>query len=199
MKIATAPSIVILLCAAVLLTQSAQAMPALSPTYPGNPLQQQAPAAAPIPSDLLQARKVYLQDKSSSPALDAQFSAAISAWGYYTLVDSPAQADVVFDFQDQPLSVAVVQPSTQVVLWTVAGQPDIPTQRTPTQTAALQMQSLVSSIKQLNGARLTPQETASITPPPQSKHGTLIAVIIITGSLAIAGVIVALLHGRGHK
>jgi hypothetical protein len=61
------------------------------------------------------------------------------------------------------------------------------------------MQSLVSSIKQLNGAPLTPQETASITPPPQSKHGTLVAVIIIAGSLAIAGVVVALLHGRGHK
>jgi hypothetical protein len=199
MKTAFVPLVVIFSCAALLLTQSAQAMPELSRAYSVSSLQQQAPAAAPIPSDLLQAKKVYLQDKSSSPALYAQFSAAMNTWGYYTFVDSPAQADVVFDFQDQPLSVVVVQPSTQVVLWTIAARPDIPIQRTPAQTAALQMQSLVSSIKQLNGAPLTPQETASITPPPQSKHGTLVAVIIIAGSLAIAGVVVALLHGRGHK
>jgi hypothetical protein len=164
MNIAFCSSVAIFSCSAVLLTQSAQALPARSTTSLVASQQQRTAVAAPIPSDLLKAKKIYLEDKSSSPDLYAQFASAMTAWGYYTLVASPAQADVVFDFEDQPLSIAMVRPSTQIVLWTIGARPDTPAQRTQAETDALQVQGLVSSIKQLNGAPLTPQETATITP-----------------------------------
>jgi hypothetical protein len=101
MNIAFCSSVAIFSCSAVLLTQSAQALPARSTTSLVASQQQRTAVAAPIPSDLLKAKKIYLEDKSSSPDLYAQFASAMTAWGYYTLVASPAQADVVFDFEDR--------------------------------------------------------------------------------------------------
>jgi hypothetical protein len=160
--------------------------------------QQPTPAAAPIPSDLLQARKIYLENAGSSPELYARFTAAMSAWGHYTLIDSVTQADVVFEFHSQPVSVVMEEPSTGVVLWTV-NAPYVRPSRDTNRMAALDIENLVSSIKQLNGIQLTQQETAAITPPNPGKRTTMIDLIAIVGSLVVAVSVFLLLHGQGHK
>jgi hypothetical protein len=74
-----------------------------------------------------------------------------------------------------------------------------PIHRNTDQASAVNIQNLVSSIKQLNGTQLTQRETAAITPPNPGKHTARAAVITILGSLAIAADVFLLLHGRGHK
>jgi hypothetical protein len=113
------------------------------------------------------------------------------------LVNSPAEADVVFAFHDEPLSVAMIEPSTQVVL-TIISASYVPSRRDQDQEVTLAGQNLVSAIKQLVGAPLSAQETVQLTPPVVGKHAGLIVTIVIVSSLAIAGAVVAVLHGRGH-
>ncbi|MGA7155279.1 MAG: hypothetical protein WBY53_00435 [Acidobacteriaceae bacterium] len=190
-------SVGVALCVVLFVTQSAEAMPVLLAGSSANMPRQQVAPAAPVPSDVLNAKKVFVGNAGSSPELYSRFVADLTACGRYTLVGSPAQADLVFEFHDEPLSVVMVEPSTQVVLTTVTA-PYVPPQRDQDQEATISAQNLVTSIKQLIGAPLSTQDMAGITPPPPMKHGRLLIGIIIGGSLAIAGGIVLLLHGRGH-
>jgi hypothetical protein len=178
-------------------TQTAAAMsPAILTSAEAAPMQQIAPAA-PAPSDVVNAKRVFVENASGSPEIYSRFVADLAAWGRYTLVNSPAEADVVFAFHDEPLSVAIIEPSTQVVFTTVSAS-YVPSRRDPDQEATLAAQNLVSAIKQLVGAPLSAQETVQLTPPVEGKRAGLIVTIVILSSLAIAGAVVAVLHGRGH-
>jgi hypothetical protein len=138
-----------------------------------------------------------MENASGSPETYTRFVATLTAWGRYTLVNSPTEADVIFAFHDEPLSVVMIEPSAQVVLTTVSAS-YVPPQRDRDKEATLAAQNLVIAIKQLVGEPLSAQETAQITPPVVGKHAGLIVTIVIVGSLAIAGVVFAVLHGRGH-
>jgi hypothetical protein len=146
---------------------------------------------------VLHAKRIFVENEGASPAIYTRFVAALNAWGRYALVNSAAQADVIFKVHDEPLSVVIVAPSSGVVLATVSAQ-YVPPQRDPDEEATLAAQNLVSAVKQLVGTPLSTQETTQITPPDVGKHQGLIVTIVIVGSLAIAGGVFAALHGRGH-
>lgn len=110
----------IILSITLVVTQTAAAMPPANFTGNEAAQAQQSTPAAPVPSDVVNAKRVFLENASSSPATYTRFVAALTAWGRYMLVGSPAEADVIFAFHDDPLSVVMIEPSTQVVLTTVS-------------------------------------------------------------------------------
>lgn len=180
---------------AIVLTQTAVAMPASNGAETT-----QAPQAAPpppAPSDVLNAKKIFVGNEGASAEIYTRFVAELNAWGRYTVVGSPAQADVIFELREDPLSVVMIEPSSKVVLTTVSAS-YVPPQRDQDTEETLAAENLISAIKQLVGTPLTAQETNQLTPPEVGKHQGLIVTIAIVGSLAIAGGVVAALHGRGH-
>lgn len=188
---------VFILLAALVGTQTAAAMPPpILTRAEAQPLQQAAPAA-PAPSDVVNAKRVFVENASGSPEIYSRFVGELTAWGRHTLVNSPAEADVVFAFHEEPLSVVMTEPSTPVILTTVSASYVSP-QRDPDKEATLAAENLVSAIKQLLGVPLPARETAQITPPVVGKHAVLIVTVVIVGSLAIAGGVFAVLHRRGH-
>jgi hypothetical protein len=96
--------------------------------------------AAPIPSQILAAKKVFISNAGVGTDRNYnQFYAAIKSWGRYELVDIPSDADLVYEisYSSQITNVtgskesgcdssnsswfklALVDPKTRIVLWTV--------------------------------------------------------------------------------
>ena len=87
------------------------------------------PEAAPIPSQIFAAKKVfisYLESDADPGAVDLtynEFYARIKDWGRYELVRAPADADLVFEIRyisgitDTQLRMSIVDPKTHIVLW----------------------------------------------------------------------------------
>jgi hypothetical protein len=190
-------SVTLITASAIVLAQTAVTLPMYGQVGSGGGQAVQAAPAPPAPSDLLKAKKIFVGNEGASPEIYTRFVAELNAWGRYTLVDSPAQADVIFGLREEPLSVLVLEPSSKIVLTTVSAS-YVPVERDQDKEATMAAQNLVSAIKQLVRTPLSPQETAQITPPQVGKHQGLIVTIVILGSLAIAGGVVAALHGRGH-
>jgi hypothetical protein len=189
-------SVGIVLSATLVAVQTAAAIPPQASGIRAITWQQVAPAA-PAPSDVLKAKRVFVQNAGGDPEMYSRFLTALNTWGHYTLVSSPAQADIVFAFHEEPLSVAMVDPSTEIVLTTVTAL-QIARRGDEAKQAALAIESLIGSIKVVVGTSLSAEERAAMTPPAVGKHQGLIVGIVIGGSLAIACSVVLLLHGRGH-
>jgi hypothetical protein len=86
------------------------------------------PPAAPIPTQVLTAKRVFISNGESANPLGLPnlaynaFYAGIKAWGKYQLVSTPAEADVVFAvrFEGGPiptLRLVISDPKTHVTLW----------------------------------------------------------------------------------
>lgn len=102
------------------------------------------PTPAPIPSQILAAKKVFISNASgltSSAIADPdlpynEFYAAMKSWGRYELVGAPGDADLVFELRyvivlwttsvtggqggtitDPEFTLAILDPKTKVVLW----------------------------------------------------------------------------------
>lgn len=77
-------------------------------------------AVGPVPPAVLQAKNVYLRKGNASVQEMQSMTAALTAWGHYTFVDSPAKADVIFEVRDDlQVEVNVYTASDQFQLWTV--------------------------------------------------------------------------------
>jgi hypothetical protein len=104
--------------------------------------EQETVPPAPIPEQILSGRTAfisyaginshfiesYIADHTGRPnGLYDEFYAAIKSWGKYSLVSSPADADLVFEIslireapsvEDPDLELKILDPKTQVILWT---------------------------------------------------------------------------------
>jgi hypothetical protein len=86
------------------------------------------PAPAPVPLQILTARKVFVSNGDGDEMFNVPnltyntFYAAMKSWGRYELVSAPADADLVFEvrFIGGPyfaLRLVILDPKTHVVLW----------------------------------------------------------------------------------
>ena len=103
------------------------------------PQQPQPAPAAPVPAQIVSARKAFISNGGQQPATfgDPYFSggtdrpynefyAAMKDWGRFELVSAPADADIVLQFRvadrvSSPfveLQVTVLDPKTNIALWT---------------------------------------------------------------------------------
>jgi hypothetical protein len=106
----------ILLCIVLSGTQISQAAPIVAAPIPAESQATSTAAAAPVPPELRTAKKVFVENDGASIDRYNRFVAALKAWGYYTLVDSPENTDVIFGFQGAPLKVTIKQPSSTIRL-----------------------------------------------------------------------------------
>lgn len=90
------------------------------------------PPAAPIPTQILTARKVFISHGESGEenwlgirdVTYNEFYALVKNWGKYELVPTPSDADVVFEIryvpdytESPPLTLTILDPKTHIVLW----------------------------------------------------------------------------------
>ena|SRR5258705_6472726 len=95
-----------------------------------------APSPAPVPSQILAAKKVFISNGSEDIWLDYdpkhdprltynEFYADLKNWGKYELVSTPTDADVVFEvrlvFQERSckLRLLILDPKSHITLWTL--------------------------------------------------------------------------------
>jgi len=128
-----------------------------------------------------------------------RFVAALKAWGYYTLVDSPENTDVIFGFQGAPLKVTIKQPSSAITLWTVSDPLNGLYPGGSKRRASLEIENLVSALKEVVGVPLTTEETAALKPATFRHTGAFVVLISILGGLAAAAVITLALHSRAKE
>jgi hypothetical protein len=100
------------------------------------------PPAAPIPVQILSAKKVFLSNAGNDVPpndripVDLPFNelyVSVQTWGRYELVPAPADADLIFEFHYQrgipaewpQLRLVILDPKTHVVLWTFAQEVDV--------------------------------------------------------------------------
>jgi hypothetical protein len=104
-------------------------------------------AAAPVPAQIVSARKVFIANAGADLAAQAAFKragdpdqaynrfyAAMQTWGRYVLVSTPAEADLVFEIRfaapryydgtlavyDPQFGLSILDAKTHFVLWSLA-------------------------------------------------------------------------------
>jgi len=167
--------------------------------------QQSTPTPPPsaVPGQIATAHTVFLSNAGASHnfPVDAtsaynQVYAALQGWGRYQLVDSPAQADLIFSLRDvAPTSVAgggddtytyttpayqitITDPRTNVTLWTLTSPFIVAGNRSARERwQQISVTNLISRLKVLTGQPLDATETADLTTYPANhfKRNILIA------------------------
>jgi hypothetical protein len=156
-------------------------------------------AAAPVPAEIRIAKKVFVENQGVSVDRYNGFVAALKAWGYYTLVDSPEKADVIFGFENAPLEVTIRQPSSTITLWTISDPLNGVYPRGGKKRASLEIENIVSAIKELVGVPLTIDEQAALKPTAVRHTATFVVLVSILGGLAAAAAITLALHSRAKE
>lgn len=126
-----------------------------------------APPPAPVPGQILAARKIFISNGGEDTWLDYdpkhdpnltynEFYGDIKNWGKYELVSTPTDADVVFEihllFQERfvKLQLLILDPKSHITLWTL-NQVANPANRDATARKNFDkaMNSLVATLKAL--------------------------------------------------
>lgn len=149
---------------------------------------QQASVAAPVPSQIITAKRVFISNATgevmvagvaSNPTYD-EFYAALKSWGRYELVSTPADADLIFEIhftvgmgptsiingsgslsKVMQFHVIVLDPKTHVLLWEIT-QPLQGANRVETgrKNFTQAMANLVGSVKKLCGQPVDAADSA---------------------------------------
>jgi hypothetical protein len=123
-------------------------------------------ADAPVPPEVRTAKTVYVRNDGANGDMYNRFVAALSAWSYYTLVDAPEKANLIFDLRDSQfesdLAVTVVQRSSNVTLWAVSDPLYDAYPLSKEKLKSRKIQDLVSGLKQMDGVPLTAAEGSSL-------------------------------------
>jgi hypothetical protein len=180
---------------------------------------QQTTPAAPVPSQIQQAQTIFLTNSASDPnfPIDAtkaynDIYAALQSWGRYKLVNSPDQADLVFQLKDiAPITdvsgnrggvysvtspafqITIRDPKSSIALWTITSPVNVTGKnQVLARWVSISETNLVSRVKVVAGQPLSPDETADLTTVPKY-HNARTAVIIlgvVVGAAVAGGLIV---------
>ena len=138
---------------------------AASPTFA-----QQQFASAPVPAQILSARRIFISNASGESIMPPgtndlaynEFYAAMTTWGHYEIVASPADADLIFEIRfvlapmnntttrDFEFRTVILDPKTHIVLW--AFSESVPQSANKTKSRQLfdqAMLTLANDVKQL--------------------------------------------------
>ncbi|SEG53346.1 hypothetical protein SAMN05421819_3350 [Bryocella elongata] len=185
--------------------------PRRRPTVPVTP-------KGPVPQQIAAAHTVFLSNLGSAPNAPAdmndayeQFSQALAAWGHYTLVDTPGQANLIFELREiAPLTdvsgyrgdvasyatpafeLHIRDEKTGVVLWTVISPiEDFGKRSERSHWYELAISNLVSRVKVVTATPLNPQEIVDLTamPTTHDARNVLILTGVAVGAAATAGIL----------
>ena len=198
----------------ILINQSAHAAHIRQvPTATQTP-QAPAPPQAPIPAQIAAARNIFLVNNGADAnfpitAQDAytRVYSALQAWGHFQIVNSPDQADLVFQLRDiAPITgvygdrtgayainspafqLAIKDPKTNVTLWTINSPVEVTGRKAARERwLNIAVTNLVSRVKVLANQPLDATETASLsTYPHYHGKGFAIGLIVLTVGAAVA-------------
>jgi hypothetical protein len=176
---------------------------------------QQTTPAAPVPSQIQQAQTIFLTNSGSDPnfPIDAtkaynDIYAALQTWGRYELVNSPNQADLVFQLKgiapitdvsgnrgdvysitSPAFQLTILDPKSNIALWTITSPVNVTGKnQVLARWVSISETNLVSRVKVVADQSLSPDETADLTTVP--KYHNARTILIVTGAFvgtAVAG------------
>ena len=180
---------------------------------------QQATPAAPVPSQIQQAQTIFLTNSGSDPnfPIDAtkaynDIYAALQSWGRYRLVNSPDQADLVFELKgiapitdisgnrsgvysitSPAFQITILDPKSNIVLWTITSPVTVTGKnQVLARWVSISETNLLSRVKVVAGGPLSPDETADLTTVPKYHNGrTVLIVVGVVVGAAVAGGFIA--------
>lgn len=176
---------------------------------------QQTTPAAPVPSQIQQAQTIFLTNSGSDPnfPIDATKAyndvyAALQTWGRYKLVNSPHQADLVFQLKgiapitdvsayrngvysttSPAFQLTILDPKSNIAIWTITSPVNVTGKnKVLARWVSISEANLVSRVKVVAGQPLSPDETAELTTVPKY-HNTRTLLIVggVTVAAAVAG------------
>lgn len=137
----------------------------LAATTPRPSFETLAQAIGPIPPQVLSAKNIYVDTDAApdNPYLK-HLTTGLTTWGYYHLVDSAAEADVVFTLHDAPngVSITIHSPNSKAILWTICDPHYGFYRQGGGSRAAALTDNLISELKKLNHVSLTPDEVSAL-------------------------------------
>ncbi len=185
---------------------------------------QQTTPAAPAPSQIQQAQTIFLANSGSDPnfPIDAakaynDIYAALQTWGRYKLVNSPDQADLVFQLKGvAPITdvsgdrggvysvtspafrITILDPKSNIPLWTITSPVNVTGKnQVLARWVSISETNLVSRVKVVAGQPLSADETADLTTVP-NYHRTR-TLLIIGGAFVGAAVAGGLILYHEHE
>ena len=174
---------------------------------------------APVPSQIQQAHTIFLTNSASDPNFPIDeikafndIYAALQAWGHYRLVNSPEQADLVFQLRNiAPITdvtgnrggvysvtspafqLTILDPKSNIPLWTITSPVNLAGKNQVfARWISIAETNLVSRVKVVAGQPLSADETADLTTVP--KHHNTRTILIVGGVVvgaAVAGALIA--------
>jgi hypothetical protein len=180
---------------------------------------QQTTLAAPVPSQIQQAQTTFLTNSGSDPdfPIDAtkaynDIYAALQTWGRYKLVNSPEQADLIFQLKGiDPITdvsgnrggvysvtspafqITILDPKSNIALWTITSPVTVKGKNQVLERwVSLSETNLVSRVKVVAGQPLSPDETTDLTTVPKYHNARTLLIIggVVVGA-AVAGGLIA--------
>jgi|SRR5580704_3470488 hypothetical protein len=133
---------------------------------------------APVPIQILTAKKIFITNGDSDPILGipslayGEFYASLKSQGIYEFVQTPADADVVLDVRTEiwiptqevyVLRLAIIDPKTSILLWRITEHVQ-PWAREATGRKNFD-EAMTALVSDLNKLIVSPRATTSATTP----------------------------------
>ena len=179
---------------------------------------QQTTPAAPVPSQIHEAQTIFLTNSGSDPNFPIDETkayndiyAALQTWGRYKLVNSPEQADLVFQLKgiapitdvsgnrggvytvtSPAFQLTILDPKSNIALWTITSPVSVTGKnQVLARWVSISETNLVSRVKVVSGQSLSPDETADLTTVPKyhNRRTALIIVGVVVGAAVAGGLI----------
>ncbi|HWW22925.1 MAG TPA: hypothetical protein VNY78_03430 [Edaphobacter sp.] len=186
---------------------------------------QQTTPAAHVPSQIQQAQTIFLTNSGSDPnfPIDATTAyndiyAALQTRGRYKLVNSPDQADLVFQLKgiapitevsgnrgggvysvtSPAFQLTILDPKSNIALWTITSPVNVTGKdQVLARWVSISETNLVSRVKVVADQSLSPDETADLTTVP--KYHSARTALIVTGAFVGAAVAGGLIMYHLHE
>lgn len=176
--------------------------------------------AGPVPSSIASAHNVLLTNVGVSARLGLDSNQLyndihqrMEQWGYYQLVSSPQQADLIFQLDEidprngtnvtagtdaynrtPSFRVVILDAKTGIALWTVTAPIYITGRKTYAQWMDISEEGLITRLKTLAQQPVSAEEQAALTKYPETHHGLLVGLLATIPVAAGVGMYLAYRH-----
>ena len=165
--------------------------------------------AGPVPARIASAHNVILTNVGITPRLGLDSNvlyndihSRLQQWGYYQLVSSPQDADLIFQLDEidprnggnvtpatdiynrtPSFRIVILDAKTGIALWTVTAPIYITTRKTYAHWIDVSEQNLITRLKALAQQPISPEEQATLTQYPPN-HRNVLPLILLGVSIA---------------
>jgi len=176
--------------------------------------------AGPVPARIASAHNIMLTNVGITPRLGLDTNllyndihSRLQQWGYYQLVSSPQEADLIFQLDEidprnganvtaatdiynrtPQFRIVILDAKTGIALWTVTAPIYITGKKTYARWIDVSEQNLITRLKALAQQPVTPEEQAALTEYPANHRNVLPLILVGVGVAAGVGMYLAFRH-----